>query len=456
MGYVEITANDAGVTVNDYYFNIYTHAYAADENGDPVEVFILHNGGFRLDVAGVYTVMYCAIHPVTQEEFYKACTITVGEARESTSTLKGTSDSRYRKYQQYRDEVAAELGRHLTRLNGEFADRMNLLRRAFLDADAYNLVRQYYAEQMETDENINEAGYVAAVDYLALATPALSNWSQILAVFVAKGSLEVEDPLDLFNLRKISFDGLDEVFWDMHELRFELQNGAVTMILEERSSDEMAQLYNFSPARKTQLDELLQPEFQRLFASLTGDESFIDMTAEQAAAIRAVLPADMTMHREQVVMTAHTMVDQVRYFWGGKYPKIGWNPLWGVPKVVTSQNSPTTGTVRPFGLDCSGFVTWVFINAVNDEAIISAIGNGSSNQWSNSRQLGWDEAKPGDLAFRAAPGATATNHVGIVVEVKEDGTIMVAHCSSSNNNVVITEAWSSSFRYIRRPILYDE
>jgi cell wall-associated NlpC family hydrolase len=182
----------------------------------------------------------------------------------------------------------------------------------------------------------------------------------------------------------------------------------------------------------------------------------MDMTGEEEAAIRANLPDGLAMQRESVVLTAYSLVGQIKYFWGGKYPYLGWNPLWGVPRVVYSEGSKTTGKVRSYGLDCSGFVTWVFINAAEDESVAEAIGDGSNNQWKHSLSLGWDEAQPGDLAFRAAPGTVSTNHVGIVVAKNADGTYLVAHSSSSKNAVVVTEAWSSGFRYMRRPVLYGD
>jgi prophage tail gpP-like protein len=49
-----------------------------------------------------------------------------------------------------------------------------------------------------------------------------------------------------------------------------------------------------------------------------------------------------------------------------------------------------------------------------------------------------------------------TNHVGVVVAKQADGTYLVAHSSSSKNGVVVTEAWSSGFRYMRRPALYKD
>lgn len=460
LQFVTMAVQDTVVNIHDQAFSLTNCVTAVDENNNPVGVTVLNDGGFLIDQLGVYTVLFEARHPITQEAVAASCLVTViqtgimQEEVQNQSTLKGTSDARYQKYAQYRDEISSELNAHMLRLNGQFSERMELLRSAFTDAEGYRVMRQYYAEQTETDETL-DATFQMTADFEELAQPALRNWSQVLAVYVAKNvELTLENPLDLFNLRKISFEGIDEVFWDMHDIRFETVDGVAQMILTERTSSEMAAYYGFSEQRRAQLDELMQPEFLRLFAALTGDTSFFDMSEEQAAAIRANLPNGLTMQRENVVMAAHSLVGQVQYFWGGKYPSLNWNPLWGVPKVVTSPNSPTTGTVRPFGLDCSGFVAWAFVNAAGDASVVNAIGNGSTTQWNNSRSVGWDEAQPGDLAFKAIPGTTPTNHVGIVVECKADGSILVAHCSSSNNNVIVSEAWSSSFRYIRRPALY--
>ena len=431
-------------------------AYAQDERGQELPVVVLDNGGYSPDVPGIYLVRFAAVHPVSGETAVAFCTVTVvGEIiDEQKSTLIGTSDSRYRKYQQYRDMISEDLQRIISGLNEEFQQRVTLLQGAFDDAQEFTLLRVVPVQE-ETDE-LTPLRAATQSTLVVLDTPSVSNWSQALAVFVARSSLDVEEPLDLYNLRKIPLEGNQEEFWDMHSLAFHVENGALKVMLEEKSSEEMARFYGFDEKRTAQLDELMQPEFQRLFASLTGDTSFSDMTKEQEEQIKQSLPKGLAMQREQIVLTAYSLVGQVEYFWGGKYPQVGWNPLWGVPKVVTSLGSTTTGTVQKFGLDCSGFVTWAFVNAAEDIKLAEAIGDGSARQWGNSRTLGWDEAQPGDLAFRAVPGTSAINHVGIVVERREDGTYLVAHCSSSRDNVVVTEAWSSGFRYMRRPVLYED
>ena len=64
-----------------------------------------------------------------------------------------------------------------------------------------------------------------------------------------------------------------------------------------------------------------------------------------------------------IVSHIDSNVAKLTYFWGGKSSAIGWDSEWGKMKLVTSEGSRSTGCMRPFGLDCSGFVTWAFHNA---------------------------------------------------------------------------------------------
>lgn len=74
------------------------------------------------------------------------------------------------------------------------------------------------------------------------------------------------------------------------------------------------------------------------------------------------MPDDISEERRQVVLTAYQLFGKVNYFWGGKSLVLGWDSRWGSPREVWAAGSPSTGTVRPYGLDCSGFVDWVFYN----------------------------------------------------------------------------------------------
>ena len=167
-----------------------------------------------------------------------------------------------------------------------------------------------------------------------------------------------------------------------------------------------------------------------------------------------VSPEEYSSIRAAIVKQAKALEGKVSYFWGGKSTAIGWDSRWGVPQVVTIAGSKSTGTTRNYGLDCSGYVAWVFANAYGTAGIISKVGFNTPEQWANSYAIEWQQVQIGDFLFKTTPYAGVTNHIGVVVDIGEDGTIWVAHCSSSRNGVVITPAHSSGFRYIRRPYLF--
>ena len=125
-----------------------------------------------------------------------------------------------------------------------------------------------------------------------------------------------------------------------------------------------------------------------------------------------------------------TLVGKVNYFWGGKSNAIGWDSRWGTMQKVTAPGSQTTGTYRPYGLDCSGFVDWVFNNALGYKP---GHGGGAASQHDYCTSVSWEDAQPGDLVFYGDD-----SHVGIVGGRDEDGNLLIIHCSSGSNNVVIS------------------
>lgn len=65
--------------------------------------------------------------------------------------------------------------------------------------------------------------------------------------------------------------------------------------------------------------------------------------------------------------SALMLVGKVNYFWGGKSYTVGWDDRWGKPAEVTSPGHSTSGTTIPYGLDCSGFVLWCYIQLGADK-----------------------------------------------------------------------------------------
>lgn len=150
--------------------------------------------------------------------------------------------------------------------------------------------------------------------------------------------------------------------------------------------------------------------------------------------------------RKHILSTALSLVGKVPYFWGGK-SDAGWNDEWNTPKVVTATGSSATGTILPYGLDCSGYTDWVFKTAMG-----VSIKAGSWNQWDNSYAITEAELLPGDLGFMAVPGTVPVNHVLIYAGENEDGAHMWVHCTSGSGVVLNSPDYVS---YYRRPINAD-
>ena len=87
---------------------------------------------------------------------------------------------------------------------------------------------------------------------------------------------------------------------------------------------------------------------------------------EVLESVRAALPEELEPLRRAFVESGAALAGRVGYFWGGKSDAVGWDARWGVPAVVISPGSDTTGESIPFGLDCSGFVSWCAVNAAGD------------------------------------------------------------------------------------------
>ena len=287
----------------------------------------------------------------------------------------------------------------------------------------------------------------------------ITNWHQVVAVFAAKTSGEDSGSLDVVTMDDVRAELLQEVFWDMNELTYktkkegsgEDKKTVLHITLKSRSYEEMIDFYDFTKYQEQALRELMQPEYAQMLSELVSTLGItggaIELTDEQIQQMMKNLPEDLSPKRKAVVEKAYSLVGKVNYFWGGKSEVIGWDSRWGTPKKVTAAGSGTTGMILPFGLDCSGFVTWTFINATGDPSYANVIGHGARNQYGKCKKISWSEAMPGDLVFYPDLG-----HVGIVVGKDGEGDLLIAHCTSSQNNVVVTGL--QGFTKIGRPVMY--
>jgi cell wall-associated NlpC family hydrolase len=222
-----------------------------------------------------------------------------------------------------------------------------------------------------------------------------------------------------------------------------------TITVDSLTAEEISQIYGFDDVQKQMITEMRQSGYGALLAS---NSVKMFLTSEEVEAIKNYIPEGVIIDRGTVINAAESLVGKVHYFWGGKSLAIRWDNRFGTDMEVTSPGSSSTGTIRPFGLDCSGFVTWVFVNAgLPTESIELTIGHGTTAQWNVSTSIPASTVMPGDLAFLATPGTRKVNHIGIVTGRNDEGHIMVIHCSSGANNVTISTAESIGFQYYRRP-----
>ena len=283
-----------------------------------------------------------------------------------------------------------------------------------------------------------------------------ADWIEVLAVFAVKvaGSNDA-DAADVATMDADRIARLKAVFWDMttitHRIEVIQHPGSgdddgwternLYITITAKKAEEMKTAYHFNRNQIAALDELL--EQRDLLRELIED--VYSVSGDTAALLRS-LPEDLSPEREAVVRTACSLVGKVNYFWGGKSLVLGWDSRWGELRQVTAAGSSTTGTYRPYGLDCSGFVDWVFYNATNGSYIIGH-GGGAMSQHNYCTPISWDDALPGDLVFY--PDDV---HVGIVGGRDANGDLLIIHCASSYNNVVITE--KEGFTSIGRPDYY--
>ena len=275
------------------------------------------------------------------------------------------------------------------------------------------------------------------------------DWNGILAVFACK--VTQGDGTDaLSTLDEEQAAQLEQVFDDMVLLSAQLtriqgENYAeevLTLTAGTRSPEEMATVYNFTGAQKKALADLLaRPEV------LAGWRSDLDSLHPDGSALLAALPGGLSPERRAVVEAACSLVGKVNYFWGGKSRVLGWDGRWGGVRKVTASGSVSSGLYRPYGLDCSGFVDWVFFNASGGQYLISQ-GGGARAQHKACQDIAWEDALPGDLAFYPED-----EHIGIVGGRDSQGDLLVIHCTSGENNVVVTTA--DDFTSLARPLWFS-
>ena len=137
-----------------------------------------------------------------------------------------------------------------------------------------------------------------------------------------------------------------------------------------------------------------------------------------------LLPDDLSDERRAVITCALNSVGKIPYYYGGKPSAAG---LSG--NHFASVASPDHKGRILSGLDCSGWVNWVYWTALGKRP-----GAASTYEIVRAgRAISSDQLQPGDLMVQLG----GDSHVVMFLGWNDDGTILGVHESGSANNVTV-------------------
>lgn len=170
------------------------------------------------------------------------------------------------------------------------------------------------------------------------------------------------------------------------------------------------------------------------------------LTQNEIDAILASL--EISSNRKYIIYTAASLVGKVPYFWGGRTSFAGWDPNWGVKDEAVAesyckQKGWPVGTTRPYGLDCTGFVSWVYkrVFTPDEEGYGPLKGDYTGNLYKYPT-IPASELMPGDVGFyhdKLSDG-TYQGHAAIYLYTDENGDKIWIHEAGWDKGCIISKS----------------
>ncbi|MBQ8007243.1 MAG: C40 family peptidase [Lachnospiraceae bacterium] len=158
------------------------------------------------------------------------------------------------------------------------------------------------------------------------------------------------------------------------------------------------------------------------------------LTDEEVQAIIDAYDGDISKAREDIIKYGLKWVGRIAYQWGGKASEYSDNAKFG--------SSTPDYKGRTNGLDCSGFVAFIYGTAIGVKLPASTAG------YAGYPNKSYSQLKVGDLGFIAKPGAKS-NHVAIYMGKNSSGQDQWLECNSSNGACITT---STSYKWFVDPL----
>jgi len=161
------------------------------------------------------------------------------------------------------------------------------------------------------------------------------------------------------------------------------------------------------------------------------------LTESEIEAYMQMLPKDLSQERIDLIYYALSSVGKVPYYWGGKASA----PSYSANSFGIMVSPDEKGRILK-GLDCSGWINWVYWSATGKRLAYES----TSGLAVVGTRIGRDELKPGDIVIRTGTDA----HVIMFLGWTGDGRILCIHESSGKVNNVTVAVRDANWPYYRR------
>ncbi len=191
---------------------------------------------------------------------------------------------------------------------------------------------------------------------------------------------------------------------------------------------------------KTFASELAKQDWAECYG-LTLSPSFITnpLSYEEIDRYMNRLPEGLSEDRKKLIHYALSSVGRVPYYWGGKPASAGYEKNHFGSLVTPDEKGRSMK-----GLDCSGWVSWVYWSALNKRLSWESTGGLVSCGSPAQRK----DLQPGDIILKTGDDA----HVVMFLSWESNGSMTVIHESSALANNVTISTMEANWPYCRKLI----
>ena len=164
------------------------------------------------------------------------------------------------------------------------------------------------------------------------------------------------------------------------------------------------------------------------------------LSASEISYYMSLIPEGTSEKRKEVIRCALQSVGRIPYYWGGKPSQAGYEGN-GFGTVVSPDRR---GRVLR-GLDCSGWVNWVYWTALGERLPYAS----TSGFASGGRAVERSMMQPGDLILKTGEDSA---HVCMFLGWAEDGSMYLVHETGNSTNNVTVGRYQFDWPYYRSVI----